>query len=179
MHELGTSKAAGSTASAAMLAGGALGTLAGGRLADVVGRKAVLLGSFALTGPLVLALLALGPGPAVALLAVLGFVSIASFSVTVVLGQELLPGRIGVASGVQLGLAIGMGGVGAALLGLVADAAGLPATLRVIAVLPLLAFILALTLPGDRPRTRRRTEARAASAPTASRADGLALDPEA
>lgn len=58
---LHASATVGSMAIAAMLAGGAVGTLVGGRLADVVGRKAVLLGSFALIGPLVLTFLAVGP----------------------------------------------------------------------------------------------------------------------
>jgi FSR family fosmidomycin resistance protein-like MFS transporter len=72
---------------------------------------------------------------------------IATFSVTVVMGQEYLPNRIGIASGVTLGLAIGVGGFGAAGLGLVADAAGLDATMRMIALIPLLAAPLVLSLP--------------------------------
>lgn len=68
----------------------------------------------------------------------------------VVLGQEYLPSRLGLASGVTLGLAIGVGGLGAAALGLVADGAGLPAAMTVIAVLPLPMFALALTLPRER-----------------------------
>ena len=83
-----------------------------------------------------------------------GAAVIATFSVTVVMGQEYLPGRIGVASGVTLGLSIGLGGLGAPLLGVVADAWGLPTTtLYVIAALPLLALAMIGTLPP--PRTRR------------------------
>ena len=55
--------------------------------------------------------------------ALAGAATIATFAVTIVMGQEYLPGRIGVASGVTIGLSIGLGGVGAPLLGLLADAA--------------------------------------------------------
>jgi FSR family fosmidomycin resistance protein-like MFS transporter len=70
-----------------------------------------------------------------------------SFSVTVVMGQEYLPGRLGLASGVTLGAAIGLGGVAAALLGVLADAAGLTAVMWTIALLPIPGLLLALTLP--------------------------------
>jgi len=62
----------------------------------------------------------------------------------VVLGQEFLPGRIGIASGVTLGAAIGIGGVTAALLGVLADHAGLTAVMLVIAALPVPALLCAL-----------------------------------
>jgi MFS transporter, FSR family, fosmidomycin resistance protein len=63
------------------------------------------------------------------------------------MAQEYLPARIGLAAGITMGLSIGLGGVGAPLLGLVADNAGLYLTMLVIAVLPLPGLILALTLP--------------------------------
>jgi FSR family fosmidomycin resistance protein-like MFS transporter len=81
------------------------------------------------------------------LLAAIGFVTIMSFSVTVIMGQEYLPGRLGLASGVTLGAAIGIGGIAAVLLGVLADAAGLSAVMWTIAVLPVPALALALTLP--------------------------------
>ncbi|MBA2713037.1 MAG: MFS transporter, partial [Rubrobacteraceae bacterium] len=64
------------------------------------------------------------------------------------------PGRIGLAAGITMGLSIGLGGIGAPLLGLVADSAGLSFTMMIIASLPILGFLLALTLP-------RRTRASA------------------
>jgi FSR family fosmidomycin resistance protein-like MFS transporter len=153
---LGTSEARGSSALTVMLVGGAVGTVAGGRLADRVGRWAVLAGSLALMPPLLLAFLAVEPGlGAFVLLALIGALVVASYSVTVVMGQELLPSRVGVASGVTLGLAIGMGGVGASLLGLTADGFGLETTMGVIALLPVAALALAFTLPG-RPGASRR-----------------------
>ncbi len=69
-----------------------------------------------------------------------------------VLGQEFLPGRIGIASGVTLGAAIGIGGVTAALLGVLADHAGLTAVMLVIAALPVPALLCALALPLERRR---------------------------
>ena len=70
-----------------------------------------------------------------------------TFGVTVVMGQEYLPGRIGLAAGVTMGLSIGLGGVGAPLLGLLADAGGLRTTMLAIAALPVLGLVLSLVLP--------------------------------
>jgi FSR family fosmidomycin resistance protein-like MFS transporter len=67
------------------------------------------------------------------------------------MGQELLPGRIGVSAGVTIGLSIGLGGVGAPLLGLIADAHGLRAVFETIAALPVLALIVTLALPRQTP----------------------------
>jgi MFS transporter, FSR family, fosmidomycin resistance protein len=66
------------------------------------------------------------------------------------MGQEYLPGRLGVASGVTIGLSIGLGGVGAPLLGLLADAHGLRAVFEVVAVLPVLALALTVGLGSAR-----------------------------
>jgi FSR family fosmidomycin resistance protein-like MFS transporter len=148
--ELGASKAEANTALAVMLVGGAVGTLIGGRVADRIGRRATLVLSLSLVAPLVLAFHAAGKDLATVLVFVLGAATVATFSVTVVMGQEYLPSRIGVASGVTLGLAIGVGGLGAPLLGLVADHWGLSAAIDVIAVLPVLGVLMALTLPRER-----------------------------
>ncbi len=147
---LGTSNAEGNVALVVMLVGGATGTLVGGQLADRVGRRPVLLGSLGLLPPLVLAFVAAPPLIATPLLFVIGMSVVATFSVTVVMGQEYLPSRIGLASGVTLGLAIGLGGVGAPALGLVADAEGLETTMLVVAAIPLIGLAFALTLPRER-----------------------------
>ncbi len=150
---LHTSKAGGNGALTVMLLGGALGTLIGGPLADRIGRRAVLLGSMALLPPLILGFAAVDQGWATVLIGVIGAATIATFGITVVLGQELLPNRIGIASGVTMGMAIGLGGICTPLLGLIADAHGLPTTVHVIAGLPILGLLLAITLP-------RRSDAR-------------------
>jgi FSR family fosmidomycin resistance protein-like MFS transporter len=92
-------------------------------------------------------LLVSGPVGGFVLLPLIGFFTIGNFSITVVLGEEFLPNRIGIASGVTLGAAIGIGGITAALLGGLADAAGLTPVLMVIAALPLPALACALALP--------------------------------
>ncbi len=150
---LGASEALGNLALTAMLVAGALGTLTGGVLVDRLGARAVLVGSLVALVP-VNAVLPLAPaGPAVAALALIGFFAIASFSVTVVLGQEYLPTRLGLASGITLGLAIGLGGVAAAGLGVLADAAGIEAVMWLLAGVPPVALALALTLPiASRPK---------------------------
>ena len=157
--QFATSEAAGNVALTAMLVAGAVGTLVGGVLTDRLGARAVLVGSLAVALPLLVAFPLTGRTPATVLLAGVGFVTIASFSVTVVLGQEYLPNRLGLAAGVTLGLSIGLGGVAAAVLGLVADAYDLETVMWIIAALPVPALALALTLP------RVRREARALTAP--------------
>jgi MFS transporter, FSR family, fosmidomycin resistance protein len=151
VDHLGASKALGNAALISMLAAGALGTIVGGRLADGIGRRPVLIGSMALQLPLIVLLLAVGPGGAIVVAALIGLVTIATFSVTVVMGQEYLPGRVGLASGVTLGLGIGLGGVWASVLGLVADSFGLTTVMDIIAVLPLAGLALALSLPRTAP----------------------------
>jgi FSR family fosmidomycin resistance protein-like MFS transporter len=112
----------------------------------------VLIGSMCVLPPLVIAFLLAGPGLAIAIATLAGAATIATFAVTIVMGQEYLPGRIGMSAGVTIGLSIGLGGVGAPLLGLLADAHGLRAVFEVIAGVPLLALLLALALPAGAPR---------------------------
>ncbi len=122
IHVLHAGKALGSVALSAMLFGGAGGTLIGGPLADRFGRRTVLIGSMLALPPLVVGLLLSGPVLGVVFAALTGAATIATFAVTIVMGQELLPGRLGLSAGVTIGLSIGLGGVGAPLLGLLADA---------------------------------------------------------
>ena len=144
---LGASAALGNVALTVMLAAGAVGTLLMGPLADRFGRKAVLAWSMLALSPLVLGFTLVGPYAGMALLALVGAATVGTFGVTVVMGQEYLPGRIGLAAGVTMGLSIGLGGVGAPLLGLLADAGGLRTTMLAVAALPILGLALALTLP--------------------------------
>src|SRR5581483_5155148 len=97
--------------------------------------------------PLVAGFLLSGPVLALVFAAAAGAATIATFAVTIVMGQEYLPGRLGVAAGFTIGLSIGLGGIGAPLLGLIADAHGLRALFETVAVLPLLALLLTLALP--------------------------------
>jgi FSR family fosmidomycin resistance protein-like MFS transporter len=139
----------GDAALTTVLVAGALGTLVGGQLADRVGRTQILIACNALLTPLLLAVLIAGEPATFALLALCGFLTVGTFSITVVLGQELLPNRIGVASGVTLGAAIGVGGFAAFAMGILADHVGLTPVMALIAALPLPALALALTLPRE------------------------------
>ncbi len=153
---LGTSKARGAAALSVLLGTGVIGTLAGGRLADKYGRRIVLLVGMTALGPLLFALASTRDARVATLLLVpVSLALYLPFSVLVVMGQEYLPNRIGTASGVTLGLAVTAGGLAAPLLGAVADRWGLTGPLLVVAILPLLAVALALTLPESRPTAVR------------------------
>lgn len=156
--EFGLSETAGNSALTVMLLAGAVGTLAGGEAVDRLGARAVLVGSIGLLCPLLVALPFVGATLATALLAVIGFCTISSFSVTVVLGQQYLPSRLGLASGVTLGLAIGVGGLAAAALGTLADHVGVAAVIWTVAALPLPALVLAWSLPRMSPHRSWQTK---------------------
>ena len=80
------------------------------------------------------------------ILGISGMILISSFSVTVVMAQAMLPQRLGMASGLMVGFAIGTGGVGVTLLGTIADHWGVPMALKTIFVLPLVGFGLSLLI---------------------------------
>ena len=152
---LGTTPAFGNAALTVMLASGAVGTLFMGPLADRFGRRAVLGFSMFLLGPLVYGFTLCGPSAGTAVLALIGAATIGTFGVTVVMGQEYLPGRIGLAAGITMGLSIGVGGLGAPVLGLVADDHGLTTTMLIIALLPVFGLGLTMTLPRKIPEPRK------------------------
>ncbi|HVW18691.1 MAG TPA: MFS transporter [Solirubrobacteraceae bacterium] len=148
----GASSATGDAALTLILVAGVGGTLVGGQLAEVVGRRLVLIGSLCMVPPLMALALLAGEWLAFPLLALVGFFAIANMTVTVVMGQEYLPSRLGTASGVMLGLTISAGGGIAALFGMLADATSPRTVLWVLCVLPLPAIAVALGLPDTRPR---------------------------
>jgi MFS transporter, FSR family, fosmidomycin resistance protein len=166
IHHLGTGEGTGNAALTAMLVAGALGTYSGGRVVDRVGRRRLVVGSTLLTIPVLVALV-LAPSPLTAglLTALAGFLIILTFSITVVMSQEYLPNRLGLASGVSLGLAIGVGGIAAAAMGVVADAWGLRTVMWLIVALAVPMVVLARTLPVTRAE-RRAQGAAAAATPT-------------
>src|SRR6266545_704913 len=107
---LGHSKAHGSHLLSLMLLAGGLGTLAAGPIADRLGRRPVLIVSMAATGPLILVYVLMGGILGAIALALVGVCVIGTFGVTMVMSQEYLPGRIGMASGLSIGLSISLGG---------------------------------------------------------------------
>ena len=147
---LGHSKSHGNHLLALMLFSGGVGTLLFGPLADRFGRKPVLLGSVIATGPLVLLFVLVGGVPGAIALALVGACIVGTFGVTMVMGQEYLPNHIGMASGLVIGLSVGLGGVAAVVLGRVADATSLRTTLLVAAAAPVAAIALAAKLPPRR-----------------------------
>lgn len=135
---------------ALFLFAGALGTLLGGPLADRLGRRAVLLGSFVVATPLIpVYVLVDGPLGIVAL-GLSGAAVIGTFGVSLVMSQEYMPSRVGMASGLSIGLAIGLGGVAALALGAVADGIDLEAAVLATAAGPALCLLLTPLLPSTR-----------------------------
>jgi len=133
---------AGSLTLTVFLIGGAVAGLYGGHLSDRIGRRSVLAASMLLY-PLFMSLFLKSSGIWFWPLALAsGAALLASFSVTVVLIQELLPRHLGLASGLSLGLGFGTGGLGTALSGYLADTVGLNQTTWILALVPLAAVLL-------------------------------------
>jgi FSR family fosmidomycin resistance protein-like MFS transporter len=122
----------------------AAGTFLGGPIGDRIGPKFVIWGSILGVLPFTL-LLPLAnlfwTGP---LSAVIGFILASAFSAILVYAQELLPGRVGLVSGIFFGLAFGMGGIGAAVLGHIADLTSIVFVYRLCAWLPAIGLLTGL-----------------------------------
>jgi MFS transporter, FSR family, fosmidomycin resistance protein len=136
------------------LIAGAVGTLAGGPLADRFGRRPVLRWSFVVATPLILVYVLVGGPIGIAAVICAGATVIGTFGVSLVMSQEYLPARVGMASGLSIGLAIGLGGVAAVTLGAVADAVDLRTALVCTAIGPALALFVSMLLPPAPARRR-------------------------
>ena len=129
------------------LAAGAAATIAAGHLADRYGTRRTMILSLALA-PLALLLYVTTSGLLALLgLALSGAFVIGTFSTMVVLGQECLPSRLALASALMIGFTTGLGSLGVAALGKIADAFGLNAVFWILIAVAVLAFALALALP--------------------------------
>jgi FSR family fosmidomycin resistance protein-like MFS transporter len=124
----------------------AAGTLAGGPIGDRIGRKYVIWGSILGVLPFTLLLPHANLFWTTMLTIVIGLVLASAFSAIIVYAQELVPGRTGVIAGLFYGFAFGMGGIGAAVLGELADHNGIEAVYGVCAFLPAIG-LLAWFLP--------------------------------
>lgn len=132
----------------AFLVASAAGTFFGGPLADRYGRRNIIWLSILGTAPFSIALPHANLLWSAVLCVCAGFVLSSAFSIIVVYAQELLPGKVGLVSGLFFGLAFGLGGLGSAVLGTIADATSIGFMMKMCAYLPLLG-ILAVFLPKD------------------------------
>ena len=143
MHKFHISVISGQLHLFVFLAGAAAGTLLGGPIGDRIGRKRVIWGSILGVAPFTLVLPyvnLLWTGP---LTFVIGLMLASAFPAILVYAQELFPGRIGMISGLFFGLAFGMAGIGAAVLGKLADMHGIDYVYRLCSFLPLLGLMAA------------------------------------
>lgn len=131
------------------LASLAVGTFAGGPVGDRIGRKAVIWISFLGVAPFALALPHAGLAGTAVLAIAIGLVMSSAFAALVVYAQEAVPGRVGMVSGLMFGLMFGIGGIGAAGLGYLADTHGIVRVYGLVSFLPLLGLVTAF-LPSTR-----------------------------
>ena len=132
----------------------ALGTLLGGPMGDRIGRKRVIWFSILGVAPFTMLLPFADLAWTGILSFVIGLILSSAFSAIVVFAQELMPGKVGAVSGLFFGFAFGIGGIGAAVLGGVADRYGIEFVYRICAYLPLLGIVAAFL-----PNIERRAAA--------------------
>jgi MFS transporter, FSR family, fosmidomycin resistance protein len=156
MHRFGVSIGSAQMHLFAFSAAVAVGTLAGGPLGDRFGRKRLIW--FSILGVLpVTALLPHANLPWTGVLSVvIGFIIASAFPAIVVYGQELIPDRVGMVTGLFFGLSFGVAGLGAAFLGKVADVTSIEHVYGLVAFLPALGALAALLPSLERGSTRER-----------------------
>ncbi|WP_321506225.1 MFS transporter [uncultured Methanoregula sp.] len=139
-----------------MLLAGVAGQIAGGRISDIIGRKEFMV--FGLAGAIPFFYLFFTSTGILSIIAILlfGFFLWSTFAVAVAMSHELLPQNVGLASGMMLGLAIGFGGLGVAVNGMIADHLSLAAALGIIPVPIAVAVILMALLPYPWKSLRRQ-----------------------
>jgi MFS transporter, FSR family, fosmidomycin resistance protein len=130
----------------------AAGTLLGGPIGDRIGRKRVIWLSILGVAPFTLALPYVGLTASAFLTLIIGFMLASAFPAMVVYGQELMPGKVGTVSGLFFGIAFGLAGIGAAVLGQLADQWGIDAVYKLCAYLPLIGLVAVLLPELRQPR---------------------------
>ena len=133
----------------------AIGTIAGGPLGDRFGRKVVIWASILGVLPFTLALPYANLFWTGVLTVPIGMILASAFPAIVVYAQELLPARVGTVAGMSFGFAFGMGGIGAAVLGHLADLTSLAYVYHVCSFLPVIG-LLAIFLPDLETESRQR-----------------------
>ncbi|WP_244610557.1 MFS transporter [Microvirga pakistanensis] len=132
----------------------AAGTIAGGPIGDRLGRKIVIWVSILGVLPFTLILPHVGLTTTVLLSVVIGLLMSSAFPAIVVYGQELMPGRVGMVSGLFFGFIFGIGGIGAALLGWVADWKGLEFAFLICSFLPAIGILTAFLPNLHQPKSK-------------------------
>jgi len=132
-----------------MLFAGAMGGIAGGYFSDRIGRKAVIVISLLVASPLFYLFITTSGLLSYVWLALAGAALLASFSVTVVVAQEIISKNAAMASGLMLGFGVGIGGLGVGLFGIIAEQMGIAYTIHILIWLPLFAGVFALLLKKD------------------------------
>jgi FSR family fosmidomycin resistance protein-like MFS transporter len=127
-----------------------IGTLSGGWVGDKVGRIPVMWFSILGVLPFTLALPHVGLVSTLILSIVIGFIMASAFSAIIVYAQDLLPGRVGMVAGIFFGVSFGLGGLGAAALGKIADMTSIETVYQVCAFLPLFGLLIAFLPKLDR-----------------------------
>lgn len=144
----------------AFLMGGVIGTYIGAILSDRLGAKKILLGSILLSIPGI-GLITIASSQFMALVAVFtaGFCLIGSFATTTIFVQSLMPDNVGMASGLAIGLSVGMGGFGVTILGFLADHFGLPFVMNLLVWLPAAAAlaVIRISIPENLKRKAAKT----------------------
>jgi FSR family fosmidomycin resistance protein-like MFS transporter len=163
---LGHSKAEGNRLLFLMLLAGAAGTLLLGPVADRIGLRPTLVITQTLITPLILVFIYVGGIPGALALVVVGVCVVGTYGVTMVLSQLYLPRHVGMASGLSVGLAMGIGGIAAVVLGAVADAVDLKTALTICAFAPAAGVVFCLRLPAPAKSTDAITRRPAAAAPS-------------
>lgn len=135
------------------LGAAAAGTFFGGPIGDRIGPKYVIWGSILGVLPFTLLLPEANLFWTGVLSAIIGFVIASAFSAILVYAQELMPGRVGLVSGIFFGLAFGMGGIGAAVLGHIADLTSIAFVYHLCAWLPAIGLLTGLLPNLDKPQT--------------------------
>jgi len=138
------------------LAAFAAGTMLGGPIGDRIGRKRVISVSIIGVLPFTLVLPHLGLAATIVATVPIGLLLASAFPAIVVYAQEMMPGRVGTVAGLMFGFAFGLGGIGAALLGQLADATSVATVYRLCAWLPALG-LAALWLPDPERGGLRRS----------------------
>ena len=141
----------------AFMAAVAVGTVLGGHIGDRYGRKYVIWGSILGAAPFALTLPYVGFTATIILAVIIGLIISSAFSAILVYATELKPGKVGMMAGLFFGLNFGLGGIGSAFFGWLADYTSIEFVFRVSTLLPLLGIVTAF-LPNIEPRAASRSK---------------------